>query len=92
MSLSEKANQLDALADGQEVQGVLGALKQAAQTAETVGQQAAMIIGDLPAGNEASGVWQQVMQQVGETHQVAMAAAQQLKDIAARVRAAGSGL
>lgn len=92
MSLSEKAAQLEALADGQEVQGVLGALQQAAQTAETVGQQASGIIGDLPAGDEANGVWQQVKQQIEETQKMAAAAAQKLKDIAARVRAAGSGL
>lgn len=90
MSLSEKAAQLDALADASDVQSVMGALAQASQAAENAGQQAAAIIGDLPAGQEAYGVWQQVKQQIDETQNMAGAAAQRLKDIAAAVRAAGS--
>lgn len=90
MSLSEKAGQLEALADGAATQEVLAMLTQASQKAEEVGQQAHAIIGDLPAGNEANGVWQQVKQQVDEAQQIAQAAMMKLKDIAAAVRAAGS--
>jgi hypothetical protein len=90
MSLSERAGQLDALADGQEAQGVLGALQQASAHCEEVGSQAAGIIGDLPAGNEANGVWQQVKSQIDDTVGMAAMAIQRLHDIAQNVRSAGS--
>lgn len=90
MSLSEKAAQLDAIADGQTVGSVWAALQAAMDLAEQVGQEAAAVIGDLPAGADAQAAWQQVKSSIEGLHPQVGAAMNRLKDIANAVRNAGA--
>jgi hypothetical protein len=94
MSLSEKAAQLDALSDGQEVSALRAAIQQAADACEAIGQQAAGIIGDLPAGQAANAAWQEAKNELlnSLTNGAVAAAPAKLAEIASAVRQAGTGL
>jgi hypothetical protein len=88
MSLSEKALQLDLVADETSQQVNLGAAIQACEDAATRAQG---IIGDLPAGGAAQEVWMNARTQVEAAAAAVAAAVNKTREIAQAVRNAGAG-
>lgn len=87
MSLSEKAAQLDGLAEEAKQAISVQAVVEACQA---YGERAAAIIGDLPASRAAMDTWRVAQEQANNTFQAVNVAVEKLHEIANAVRQAGS--